>query len=378
MPEHDIVTQPPKREEAFAEDSDTAHQAQAAILLGMGLRMRGDDIFAGRHARDAKGLARVGQEEDFPIPEVGAVTAVFADAADLRRQVLRRMPRAEVAEVAATPAARAEMAADVYKHPTPENAAVLIAASMQHRDPLVRVAAANAALPMTADASEPVAMLDRLAHSGDELVREIAAMTLAHHDPEHIVVPTERQPNEEEESVREPQGSMLIHGTFARNEPWYQPRGDFHVYMLSNVWRDLYSASDFYRWTGYYTDVARRDAGTALVDWTNARGLAPMRLAGHSHGASVMMVASRRLKIECAVLLSSPVHPGTYDLDFGNVRNVRSIRVQYDLVLMADRSAQRFVDPRYNDLILPIKFNHSATHYPSVWKQYPLAYEIGC
>jgi len=46
--------------------------------------------------------------------------------------------------------------------------------------------------------------------------------------------------------------------------------------------------------------------------------------------------------------------------------------VKFDLVLLADGSASRFSDPRYNDHVLPIWFNHSATHDPAVWIKYKI------
>ncbi len=57
-------------------------------------------------------------------------------------------------------------------------------------------------------------------------------------------------------------------------------------------------------------------------------------------------------------------------MNFAAVRKVVSIRVKMDLVLLADGSGSRFSDARYNEHVLPVWFNHSATHDPATWKKY--------
>jgi len=49
-----------------------------------------------------------------------------------------------------------------------------------------------------------------------------------------------------------------------------------------------------------------------------------------------------------------------------------SIRVKLDLVILADGGGQKFNDPRITEKILPIWFDHSATHDPAVWQKYNL------
>ena len=93
----------------------------------------------------------------------------------------------------------------------------------------------------------------------------------------------------------------------------------------------------------------------------------------HSHGASVTMLASwRGVSFGRVVFLSAPVHPAKYKMNFAAVQRVVSFRVKLDLVLLADGSGSKFSDPRYNENVLPIWFNHSATHDPDVWRRYDL------
>jgi hypothetical protein len=71
--------------------------------------------------------------------------------------------------------------------------------------------------------------------------------------------------------------------------------------------------------------------------------------------------------------LSAPVHPSKYRVNFARVGSVSSVRVRMDLVLLADGSGSRFTDPRYDEHVLPIWFNHSASHDLKVWTKYGVA-----
>jgi hypothetical protein len=44
------------------------------------------------------------------------------------------------------------------------------------------------------------------------------------------------------------------------------------------------------------------------------------------------------------------------------------VRVKWDLVILADGGGQRFEDPKIEEHVLPIWFQHSATHSPDVWR----------
>ena len=70
------------------------------------------------------------------------------------------------------------------------------------------------------------------------------------------------------------------------------------------------------------------------------------------------------------VLLSCPVHWPKYTPDFSAVGKVVSVRVRLDLVILADRGGQRFHDSRIRENVLPIWFDHFATHDPGNWVTY--------
>ena len=166
--------------------------------------------------------------------------------------------------------------------------------------------------------------------------------------------------------------SLLVHGTFARNFPWWQPGGGFHTY-LSGVLGDLYGASDRFEWSGGYSDERRALGAQDLGVWVDAHNVQGLDLLAHSHGGSVAMLASQfGLELGKLVLLSCPAHPQKYMPDFGHVGKVVSVRVHLDLVILADGGGQRFRHPDIRENVLPIWFDHSATHDPDVWETYDI------
>ena len=47
-----------------------------------------------------------------------------------------------------------------------------------------------------------------------------------------------------------------------------------------------------------------------------------------------------------------------------------------DLVILADLGGQRFNHPDIREIILPIWFDHGASHDPQVWQQHNIAQKI--
>lgn len=57
--------------------------------------------------------------------------------------------------------------------------------------------------------------------------------------------------------------------------------------------------------------------------------------------------------------------------DFTRVKTpVYSVRVRLDLVILADRGGQRFNHPEIKEIVLPIWFDHGASHDPRVWQDH--------
>ncbi len=363
---------PPRGPAAFASDDPEAVQAQAAILLAVGAQLRGDH--AALQARSAmaaqpSNMFYRDELEEFPIPRLVPPGWHLSTSAAMEQRF-----GAVAAEATERDAGTmATIAEDLYVRQSTTSAAALAQAAMDHPHELVRVAAAHAALAMTTEpATKPYAILVQGTRSDDELIRDLAATALARYrpdDPALRVLTIEPEPPSEGKAYT----STLIHGTWAANGTWWPPHGDFWNYIDQNVWNDLYAGADAYKWSGGYSNGARDQGADLLVAWINSHAANNLSFMAHSHGTSVSMLASwRGVTFGRAVFLSSPVHPSLYNMNFSAVQKVVSIRVKFDLVLLADGSASRFSDPRYNEHVLPVWFNHSATHDPAVWIKYKI------
>lgn len=360
--------------EAFTSLDDEAVQAQAAILLGIGMQLRGDrQKVEARAAAVAFPAEALMQDElaEFPIPRLAPAAKRYS----LETLESRAGARFGIEAIGGDwPERRvADVAADVFETRTNSAAALLAETCLDHPHPLVRVAAANAALPVTTRAPVAVDILAAHVDDADELVRDVAATSLARYMPEHPALASVGREGGGAPLIESPTDTtMLIHGTWARNNAWYQPPGgDFWTYIRNNVASDLYGNSDFFRWSGGYSNGARDLAADQLVAWIRGKNENGISLMAHSHGGSAVMLATwRGVTLGRVVLLSCPVHPARYSFNFAAVQRVVSIRVKADLVLLADGSASRFTDPRYNEHVLPIWFNHSATHHPNRWTQF--------
>jgi hypothetical protein len=351
-------TEPVRGPAAFAQETDEAALSRAAVLLHVAGQIRGDDVALAarreRMGRPARSLVPAYEKDDLPVPVLRPTSDRFSVA-----------PRAELLRES-VPADRAELGRELYANPSPRAAASLARACLTDRDELTRVAAAALDFLLSTNPRPSVETLARGTASGDELVREVAATALARISPRHPslgrLYAASASPGQGEPS----RTSLLVHGTFARSYTWWMPGGDFHQYLLG-IRPDLYGAPDRFDWSGRYSEAARAEAAVELLDWIAARDLDGLSLFTHSHGGSVAMLATQgALTVGELVLLSCPVHP-EYAPNFANVSRTVSVRVKWDLVILADGGGQRFDDPRIEEHVLPIWFNHSATHSPGVW-----------
>ena len=105
---------------------------------------------------------------------------------------------------------------------------------------------------------------------------------------------------------------------------------------------------------------------TVLVETEVGRLEVAVAIVGIRRGSVAMLATQGALTVGELVLLSCPVHP-EYAPNFANVSRTVSVRVKWDLVILADGGGQRFEDPGIEEHVLPIWFNHSATHSPDVW-----------
>jgi hypothetical protein len=156
---------------------------------------------------------------------------------------------------------------------------------------------------------------------------------------------------------------------------WWQPGGDFYVY-LDGLTPPLHLHDPSFRWSGIYSDDARRLAAQQMVAWVADQGLRQPDLFAHSHGGTVGNLATGLgLQLDRLVLLSWPVHEEWFP-DFDRVQRIIDIRVHLDLVILADRGGQTFTPPpaAAGKVTSHVNgwFNHADTHDPDYWNRYDL------
>jgi hypothetical protein len=264
------------------------------------------------------------------------------------------------------------LASDCGRKPSFFAVARLMEACLRHPHEMVRAAAAFSYFGLTSEPARLVGILEDCTHSKDALVRDIAATGLARLAPESPRLLELSKKTRQETLGPSAHTSLLVHGTFAANEQWWKPGGNFHSYLLNGIRPDLYANPDAFSWSGIYSDAARAIAATDLRDWLNAHSVQSPYLLTHSHGGSVAILATQNgLSTGPLVLLSCPVH-STYRPDFSMTGPIVSIRVNLDLVILVDGGGQKFRDPRIAEHVLSLWFNHFATHDPDVWRRYNL------
>jgi hypothetical protein len=344
--------------DAFVENDPASQLAQAAFLL-----LVGEELKQRRGA--TKGAVA---QRTVPLPRDAARFKVPPIPAEGRRYPAPKLPHRgdELHEIARDLAVRLSM------EPREWLAADLLHVCVARPDPIVRVAAAYAAFEVSDAPARLVATLAGATRDVDPLVRDLAATALARVAPRHPALRRLTSGSPPSATPQEAHTSLLVHGTFARNQPWWQPGGDFHTYILNNVLADLYAQPDRFDWSGGYDDYSRVSAGQQLKQWCDAHAVTAPLLMGHSHGANVIFIATTfGLAIDKVVTLSCPVRWPQYLPDFTQIaKPIVSIRVRFDLVILVDGGAQEFTDPRVRENVLPVWFNHSATHDPAIWQKY--------
>ena len=372
--------------DAFAQTGEESAQTQSAVLLCVGALLR-KKTEAPEAVVEERAPVELFPEDDW---EALAIPSALLDLHEHRGARYRRgllhddlgamtAERLKGARDFQDPEAettfkdvQASLSEQLSHNPDPDIAARLVENSFNHPQPLVRVAAASAGLdlfPEDEDREELLVVLVEGLDSQDDLIRELAATVLARVEPSHPRLESLTLPGTEGGQGEPQHTCLLVHGTWARGNEWWQPSGDFHTYILNEVRPDIYSQPDRYDWSGGYSDEARSIAADRLENWVTDRQLNGLDLFCHSHGGSVAMEANHAsLQMNQLVLLSCPVHSDKYLPNFNQVNDVVSIRVKLDLVILADFGGQRFRDNRIRENKLPIWFNHSASHHPDVWQ----------
>ncbi|MDH3305314.1 MAG: hypothetical protein OEM92_08915 [Gammaproteobacteria bacterium] len=266
-----------------------------------------------------------------------------------------------------------KVAREVYRKPTIEAAAALFEAAMMSEYPLVAVAGAAGARETTRLRPRIRETLESAARSRDRLVSRLALAAMSHIGPMESTVDKKvvRQPKSRKRR-RQSETAVVMHGTFAANATWYRPGGDFYDALKARR-PDLRLHDWSFRWTGAYSDRARRADAELLRKWIPDQGLAAPDFFAHSHGGTVAHLATRKgVQFDRLVLMAWPVHKKWFP-DFSKVKRIIDVRVRVDLVVLLDGGAQRF---RTTDFAVEEHrngwFDHSSTHEPAYWDDHGL------
>lgn len=278
--------------------------------------------------------------------------------------------------------ARAAMSKKV---PVKELAVRQLGLGMLESHPHARVCAAYAYWQATGLTEAVVPILTNAANSPDADERLLGTISLAKVQPE-LVEPLQGKVSADKamatRSAATSSKSMtvIVHGTFARKEPWYQPGGDFHTYIARQVYADVYSKSDFFFWSGSYalTDAELKKIWTAaankLVSWCRNHPTKKLRLICHSHGCNVVNIATQKGLQACSLIqLSPPVRkwnlPDMLNVSGDRIFNMHST---HDPVVAVDGGAQNYdgtlVDAFERERIVSF-FSHSDSHDKGLWKK---------
>jgi hypothetical protein len=352
--------------DAFAARSRDARLSQAAIVLSVGAAAGGEPQLVDSPAEIglAADVSPLGRRELIPVPE--AVEPLRVDASDhLANRSARISPETSV-----------ELMTRLVDRPDPIIAAALVEANLRSESRLVRTAAAVAALDTTGPRDDVLAQLVEGASRGDALTKEIGRIGVARVSPQHAVLRRAvGRPSRPAGNDRPSHTAVLTHGTFAARAAWWQPNGDYYVYLDSLV-PPLKLHSPSFGWSGEYSDGARQLAAQQMADWIIDQNLQRPDIFAHSHGGTVANLATRRgMQIDRLVLLSWSVH-GQWLPDFANVRRIIDVRVRFDLVILADRGGQTFTPPPEHAVKVASHvngwFDHNDTHEPEYWQRHQL------
>lgn len=309
-----------------------------------------------------------------------------------------KTPAGDVADMVLTPRARKSLIEISLKQRKRDKsvsdlAVRQLALSMLDGDPMTRCCAAYAYWQATgADAAVPI--LVSAMDNGDEDESLLAAQSLVKmnkHQAKRLQgTAQDDKPQTPPQPLRNSM-TVIIHGTFAMNSAWYQPGGDFHEYVRTQVYSDVYSDQDFFFWSGRYAateDRLRkiwRQAAKKLVSWVEAHPATTLRLIAHSHGNNVVNMATQMGMRACTLIqLSPPVRrdnlPDMLKVSSSRLFNIHST---VDLVVRLDGGFKTYqgtsVASAERRKIISF-FGHSDSHDRDLWvsKNIPALVQTVC
>jgi hypothetical protein len=229
----------------------------------------------------------------------------------------------------------------LYQNPDLKTAAALFEAAMRSPHPLVAAAGAAGARGTTRLRKPIRETLVQSAHSDDHLAAKVARETMSQIGPmEDVADECVIERPRSRKRRRKSHTAVITHGTFAANNDWYQPGGDFYQALATNR-PDLHVHDQSFKWTGSYSHAARRADAALLEQWISDQGLSGPDFFAHSHGGTVAHLATKRgVQFDRLVLMGWPAHSQWFP-DFTKVNRIIDVRVRMDLVVLVDGTGGR-------------------------------------
>jgi len=129
-------------------------------------------------------------------------------------------------------------------------------------------------------------------------------------------------------------GSMaiIIHGTWATSNAWWQPKTGPFWKHIKRTWPHLYDGPSPFWWSGANWNRSRLAAAHDLIRWTKLNGVRSLDIIAHSHGGNVCLLAAQLgLQINQLILLGTPIRT-QYMLNLSNIGSIKNVFSIGDLV----------------------------------------------
>lgn len=322
--------EPVRGVEAFVSNSPSSQASQSAQLLAMAAYVSGPDAMSDiQDDADELGVPQLSPQPE--LLELYSRPGRLDDITELETRHYGNSP--------------AELWDGINRDRSVTTLLALLNTLQTSEADVVAVSAAASMQYLVRSAS--VLVIDRGLTSPDELARGVAVAAFGSAFP---------RPTQTSSATRTKQRTLstTINGTWGLvdDDGWYQPGSPMHNRLRDPLTKNLYADTDFYGWSGEYSDAARWVAAQDLLSWREARSEleAIDTVYAHSHGGTVALnAAARGQKIRFLVLLHTPAVPRSqqeWATIRGNIRRVVAMRTRMDLVLLADRfrskSRQKF------------------------------------
>ncbi len=138
--------------------------------------------------------------------------------------------------------------------------------------------------------------------------------------------------------------TILIHGTFAKNETWFQPQGDFYRAYISSLKEEQLIP---FVWSGKLSHEERLKAAHDLSKQIIACYPDNVTVIAHSHGGNVVNLASHLLEAASYSIQNAYQEPVTYKINaMLKLFMPELVFVQYDFPFSYSREIFQSFDPQ--------------------------------